>query len=263
MSGCSAGPQWRPASGWRESSQSRWWIWLMVRANWKCSWMSPVTASSWWRTRSTLRCRRPRGASWIGAPCRWWSPSRTDLDSSPRGTGGIHRRAAASGNRLPGAVRMSGARLIRISGSLAEAQPMTGAALYELARVGHRGLLGEVIRVQGDIATLQVYEETTGLETGEPVSPTGNALTVTLGPGLLSTILDGVGRPLGRIAERSGDFIQPGASAETLDPAILWSFTPLAKPGDAVGPRRRARDRPGTTRDRASRDDAAGPVGCA
>ena len=131
---------------------------------------------------------------------------------------------------------MSSPRLIRISGSLAEAQPMPGAALYELARVGHRGLLGEVIRVQGDIATLQVYEETTGLETGEPVGATGNALTVALGPGLLGSILDGVGRPLGRIAEQSGNFIQPGASAETLDPEKRWRFTPAASAGQSVGP---------------------------
>jgi V/A-type H+-transporting ATPase subunit A len=131
---------------------------------------------------------------------------------------------------------MSNPRLIRISGSLAEAQPMPGAALYELTRVGHRGLLGEVIRVQGDVATLQVYEETTGLETGEPVQATGNALTVALGPGLLGSILDGVGRPLGRMAEQSGNFIEPGASAETLDPAARWRFTPAARAGQAMQP---------------------------
>jgi len=131
---------------------------------------------------------------------------------------------------------MSIPRLIRISGSLAEAQPMPNAALYELTRVGYRGLLGEVIRVQGDVATLQVYEETTGLETGEPVTASGNALTVTLGPGLLGSILDGVGRPLGRMAEQSGNFIEPGASAETLDPAARWGFTPVARVGQAMQP---------------------------
>jgi V/A-type H+-transporting ATPase subunit A len=125
-------------------------------------------------------------------------------------------------------------RLTRISGALAEATPMAGAALYELARVGNRGLWAEVIRVQGEVATLQVYEDTTGLETGEPVEPTGTALTVELGPGLLGGIIDGVGRPLGRIAELTGDFIQPGVSAETLDPASHWRFTPAAKPGQVV-----------------------------
>ena len=78
---------------------------------------------------------------------------------------------------------------------------MPNAALYELARVGERHLLGEVIRIQGDLATLQVYEETNGLKIGEPVEPTGGALTVELGPGLLGAILDGTGRPLERLAE--------------------------------------------------------------
>jgi V/A-type H+-transporting ATPase subunit A len=129
---------------------------------------------------------------------------------------------------------MSGATLIRLSGALAEARPMPGAALFELAHVGSRGLLGEVIRVRGDLATLQVYEDTTGLCTGEPVTPTGRALTVTLGPGLLGAVLDGTGRPLGRLAELSGDFLQPGAAAPTLDPDVRWRFTPSAGAGDRV-----------------------------
>ena len=129
---------------------------------------------------------------------------------------------------------MSAATLVRLSGALAEARPMPDAALYELARVGRRRLLGEVIRVQGDTATLQVYEETNGLETGEPVEPTGSALTVALGPGLLGAILDGTGRPLGRLAEQAGNFIQPGADAETLDGAARWAFTPAVRAGDAV-----------------------------
>jgi V/A-type H+-transporting ATPase subunit A len=124
--------------------------------------------------------------------------------------------------------------LVRLSGALAEARPMPGAALYELARVGHRRLLGEVIRVQGDTATLQIYEETTGLELGEPVEPTGSGLTVELGPGLLGAILDGTGRPLGRLAEQTGDFIRPGASAETLEPTTRWRFTPAVRVGDLV-----------------------------
>jgi V/A-type H+-transporting ATPase subunit A len=129
---------------------------------------------------------------------------------------------------------MSDARLIRLSGALAEAQPMPGAALYELARVGARRLLGEVIRIQGDLATLQVYEDTNGLQTGEPVESTGGALTVELGPGLLGAILDGTGRPLGRLAEQTGDFIRPGADAVTLDRAARWRFTPVVRVGDAV-----------------------------
>jgi V/A-type H+-transporting ATPase subunit A len=130
---------------------------------------------------------------------------------------------------------MSAPRLIRLSGALAEAQPMPEAALYELARVGERHLLGEVIRIQGDLATLQVYEETNGLKIGEPVEPTGGALTVELGPGLLGAILDGTGRPLERLAEVTGDFIGPGTDAATLDRAVRWGFTPAVRVGDTVG----------------------------
>jgi V/A-type H+-transporting ATPase subunit A len=129
---------------------------------------------------------------------------------------------------------MSGPRLVRLSGALAEAQPMPGAALYELARVGDHHLMGEVIRIQGDLATLQVYEDTNGLQTGEPVETTGGALKVELGPGLLGAILDGTGRPLGRLAEVTGDFIRPGTDAVTLDRARRWRFTPTARLGDAV-----------------------------
>ena len=111
---------------------------------------------------------------------------------------------------------------------------MPDAALYELARVGERHLLGEVIRIQGDLATLQVYEETNGLKIGEPIEPTGGALTVELGPGLLGAILDGTGRPLERLAEVTGDFIGPGTDAATLDRAARWRFTPAVRVGDAV-----------------------------
>jgi V/A-type H+-transporting ATPase subunit A len=129
---------------------------------------------------------------------------------------------------------MSEARLIRLSGALAEAEPMRGAALYELVRVGTRRLLGEVIRVQGDVGTLQVYEDTNGLQTGEPVEPTGSPLTIMLGPGLLGSVLDGTGRPLARLAEQTGDFIEPGADAATLDAGRRWRFSPSVHTGDAV-----------------------------
>ena len=129
---------------------------------------------------------------------------------------------------------MTGPVLTRLAGALAEARPMAGAALYELARVGQGRLLGEVIRVEGDVATLQVYEETNGLELGEPVEPAGAGLTVALGPGLLGAILDGTGRPLGRLAEQTGNFIQPGADADTLEPALRWRFTPTVRSGEGI-----------------------------
>jgi V/A-type H+-transporting ATPase subunit A len=126
------------------------------------------------------------------------------------------------------------AALVRISGALAEAEPLRSASMYELVRVGARGLLGEVIRIAGDRATIQVYEETSGLTVGEPITLTGESLTVRLGPGLLGSVLDGVGRPLARVAAAMGDFIHAGASAATLDAATQWAFTPLVKSGARV-----------------------------
>jgi V/A-type H+-transporting ATPase subunit A len=128
----------------------------------------------------------------------------------------------------------AGGRIVRVCGAIAEARPLPDVALYELVRVGARGLLGEVIRVAGDRATIQVYEETTGLELGEPVTPTGQSLTIHLGPGLLGSVLDGVGRPLAAIAAQTGDFIAPGIAAPTLDGARRWDFTPTVRPGDRV-----------------------------
>jgi len=129
---------------------------------------------------------------------------------------------------------MSAARITRITGTLAEARPLRDAGLYELVRVGARGLLGEIIRFKDEAATLQIYEDTTGLAVGAPVIATGAPLTVALGPGLLGAMLDGVGRPLSRLAAASGDFIAPGASAPTLDPARRWTFTATAAVGATV-----------------------------
>ena len=124
----------------------------------------------------------------------------------------------------------------RITGTLAEARPLRDAALYELVRVGARGLLGEIIRFTGETATLQIFEDTTGLAIGAPVVTTGASLTAELGPGLLGSVLDGVGRPLARLADATGDFITPGAVAPTLDRARRWRFTAVAHVGDRVAP---------------------------
>ena len=131
---------------------------------------------------------------------------------------------------------MSEARIVRVAGAVAEARPLGGVTLYELARVGAHGLLGEVVRIDGATATLQVYEETSGLALGEPVEPTGTALTAELGPGLLGSILDGVGRPLSRLADTAGDFVTPGIAAPTLDPERRWSFEPSVPKGRRVSP---------------------------
>jgi V/A-type H+/Na+-transporting ATPase subunit A len=126
------------------------------------------------------------------------------------------------------------ATLTRITGTLAEARPLRGAGLYELVRVGARGLLGEVIRFTDDTATLQLFEDTTGLEVGAPVVATGSSLVAELGPGLLGSVLDGVGRPLSELVAAHGDFIAPGASASMLDRTKRWRFRAHARAGDQV-----------------------------
>jgi V/A-type H+-transporting ATPase subunit A len=129
---------------------------------------------------------------------------------------------------------MTEARIIRVAGAIAEARPLGDAALYELVEVGELRLLGEVIRIQGDVATIQVFEETSGLGLHEPVRRTGSSLMTQLGPGLLGSIIDGVGRPLQGLAERSGDFMAPGMTLPTLDPDAHWSFAPTIEPGATV-----------------------------
>lgn len=125
------------------------------------------------------------------------------------------------------------ASIIRVAGALVEARPLSGA-LYELAFVGSRRLLGEIVRQDGDVATIQVYEDTNGLALGEPVVPAGTALTAHLGPGLLGAVLDGIGRPLARLAEAAGDFIGEGSDAPTLDPTARWAFEPAVAAGATV-----------------------------
>ena len=126
------------------------------------------------------------------------------------------------------------ATLTRITGTLAEARPLRDAGLYELVRVGARGLLGEIIRFSGDTATMQLFEDTTGLEIGAPVVATGASLVAELGPGLLGAVLDGVGRPLAELVSAHGDFIMPGAAAAMLDHTRRWQFRASVRPGDVV-----------------------------
>lgn len=131
---------------------------------------------------------------------------------------------------------MSGPRVTRVSGALVEVGPLDAGSLFELARVGEHGLLGEIVGLEGDMGTVQVYEETSGLRVGAPVSLTGSTLTVELGPGLLGGVFDGVGRPLDRLALEGGDWIQPGAAAPTLDPEREWTFSPTVEAGQEVLP---------------------------
>lgn len=125
-------------------------------------------------------------------------------------------------------------RIIRISGPVIEADGMRGAKMYDVVRVGEENLIGEIIRLNQDVATIQVYEDTTGLKPGEVVISTGMPLSVELGPGLLTNIYDGIQRPLPKIYEQTGDFIHRGVEAHALDHQKKWHFTPTIQAGDRV-----------------------------
>ncbi|KAK4479231.1 hypothetical protein RD792_014742 [Penstemon davidsonii] len=115
----------------------------------------------------------------------------------------------------------------KVSGPVVVADGMAGAAMYELVRVGHDNLIGEIIRLEGDSATIQVYEETAGLTVNDPVLRTHKPLSVELGPGILGNIFDGIQRPLKTIAIKSGDvYIPRGVSVPALDKDTLWEFQP-------------------------------------
>ncbi|MEX2739027.1 MAG: V-type ATP synthase subunit A, partial [Candidatus Wukongarchaeota archaeon] len=115
-----------------------------------------------------------------------------------------------------------------------EAKGMFGTKMYEVCRVGEEALIGEVIRVFGDRTVAQVYEETAGLVPGEPVVATGAPLSIELGPGLITSIYDGIARPLPEIKEKTGDFIARGVIATALDHDKKWHFVPKAKEGDKL-----------------------------
>ncbi|KAG1171573.1 hypothetical protein G6F70_006221 [Rhizopus microsporus] len=118
--------------------------------------------------------------------------------------------------------------IFSVSGPVVVAENMHGSAMYELVRVGHTELVGEVIRIDGDKATIQVYEETGGLTVGDPVLRSGKPLSVELGPGLMSNIYDGIQRPLKAIHEVSQSiYIPRGISTPALDKSFAWDFEPL------------------------------------
>jgi V/A-type H+-transporting ATPase subunit A len=125
-------------------------------------------------------------------------------------------------------------RIVRITGPVVIAEGMRGTGMYEVVRVGEAGLVGEVIGLRGEQAVIQVYEETTGLKPGEPVTSTGKPLSVELGPGLLGSIFDGIQRPLVEIREKTGDFVQRGIYPPSLPRDKKWEFTPLLKEGSEV-----------------------------
>ncbi len=125
-------------------------------------------------------------------------------------------------------------KIIRVTGPLVVADEMRGSKMYELVRVGKMGLIGEIIRLEGDRAVIQVYEETAGIRPGEPVEGTGASLSVELGPGLLTAMYDGTQRPLNALRELSGDFIARGLTAPALPRDKKWHFTPKVNVGDNI-----------------------------
>jgi V-type H+-transporting ATPase subunit A len=122
-----------------------------------------------------------------------------------------------------------------VSGPVVIADKMNGSAMYELVQVGAVRLVGEIIRLEGDTATIQVYEETGGLTMGDPVYRTGKPLSLELGPGIMSQIFDGIQRPLDTIFQQCKSiFIPKGIEIPCLDPAKMWDFKPAVRVGDIV-----------------------------
>jgi V/A-type H+-transporting ATPase subunit A len=129
-------------------------------------------------------------------------------------------------------VEMKG-EIYRISGPVVTIQGIN-TRMFDVVKVGHEGLMGEVIGINRDKSIVQVYEETAGIRPGEPVVNTGLSLSVELGPGLLKSIYDGIQRPLPILKEKMGDFIERGVTADGLDHEKLWNFKPSVKAGDKV-----------------------------
>ena len=126
--------------------------------------------------------------------------------------------------------------IVRLAGPTVIARGLAQAGLNEVVWVGEERLLSEVIRIEGDLATVQVYEETAGLALGEPVEAAGEPLAAELGPGLLGRIFDGVLRPLAALAEKQGDFVGRGVRLPSLDRAVRYDFHPEVREGDEIAP---------------------------
>ena len=132
-------------------------------------------------------------------------------------------------------------RIIKIAGPVIVGDGMKGAQMHEMVRVGEEGLIGEIIELEGDTATIQVYEETAGMKPGEKIESTGGPLSVELGPGILTSIYDGIQRPLESIKALTGDYIERGVEVPALSKDKKWKFVPKVsagaqvKGGDVIG----------------------------
>ncbi|MBO1678382.1 V-type ATP synthase subunit A [Bittarella massiliensis (ex Durand et al. 2017)] len=131
---------------------------------------------------------------------------------------------------------MSTGTIKKVAGPLVIAEGMRDANMFDVVRVSEQHLIGEIIEMHGDLASIQVYEETSGLGPGEPVESTGSPMSVELGPGLIGSIFDGIQRPLDDIMKATGNNLQRGVSIPSLKRADRWTFVPSAKVGDKVLP---------------------------
>ncbi|MEA4963937.1 V-type ATP synthase subunit A [Lutispora sp.] len=125
-------------------------------------------------------------------------------------------------------------KIIKVSGPLVIAEGMDEANVYDVVHVSNNKLIGEIIEMRGDRASIQVYEETTGIGPGDPVYTTGEPLSVELGPGLLEAMFDGIQRPLEPLRAIAGDFLSKGTEVKSLDREKKWHFVPAVKVGDKV-----------------------------
>ena len=134
-------------------------------------------------------------------------------------------------------VSLKTGKIIKVSGPLVVAEGMDEANIYDVCKVGQKGLVGEIIEMRGDKASIQVYEETSGIGPGDPVVTTGEPLSVELGPGLIESMFDGIQRPLDAFMEAAqSNFLTKGVSVPSLNREKKWEFKPTVKIGDKVEP---------------------------
>ena len=129
---------------------------------------------------------------------------------------------------------METGKIVKVSGPLIVAEGMAQCKMYDVVHVSEKQLIGEVIELRGDRASIQVYEETTGLGPGENVYSTGEPLSVELAPGLIESIFDGIQRPLAKLREVAGDRIERGVYVPAIDHEKKWDFVPCISAGDEV-----------------------------
>ncbi len=131
---------------------------------------------------------------------------------------------------------MKSGKVIKVSGPLVVASGMEKANVYDVVEVSEDKLIGEIIEMRGDQASIQVYEETTGIGPGDSVYTTGSPLSIELGPGIIEQMFDGIQRPLTALQDKAGDFLTRGVVVPSLNREKIWAFKPVANVGDEVGP---------------------------